>query len=104
MPNLSTIISTYEEKFDEKIKHFFSEKDPIHGEENKKDKLYVQSLFRQFAADLVREAFEATKVEKDNGINPHTGMPDYLEFNKGFTKGANAALSEVEAKQQEFMS
>jgi hypothetical protein len=33
--------------------------------------------------------------EKQNGIHPETGMPQYLPFNKGWTVGFNDCLSEV---------
>lgn len=107
MKNLSTIISTYEERFEEKFSekgyrdsngytHSFPHFD---GSTLKQE---IKEFIRQFAADLVMEAFEATKVEKKiiyrNATTPK--LKEIFDRDSGF----NAALSLVEARQREFIN
>lgn len=95
MTTLSDIISTYEERFDEKFcynkGHYL---DGLLRSDLTDNEL--KSFLRQFAADLIREAFEAVKVEK---------MKDqWSDADVCREDGFNQALSLVEARQREFIN
>lgn len=108
MNHLPTIISTYEEKFEEKFSekgyrdsngytHSFPHFD---GSTLKQE---IKEFIRQFAADLVREAFANTKLESviDTENNNFSKEKMILLMQ---AEGWNFALSEVETRQQEFIN
>lgn len=81
---LSTIISTYEERFDKEFAYL----DKVI---NEIPLVEMHEYLRQFAADLAREAFAATAI------------PMFPLENTPFKEGFNDALSGVEARQREFI-
>lgn len=114
MKNLQTIVSKYEERFQKAFPHLTDEKIKATPNSEKDEKsaefltifmrreaARLKAHFRQFAADLVREAFEATKVE-ERGINHLEEMKWSVEYMEG--NGFNNALALVEARQQEFIN
>lgn len=96
MKNLSTIISTYEERFKEQFIASPPFEDTMYS---LRPEVYLEFL-RQFAVDLVREAFAATKVEKLRSYQDG-GEEEHVDDN---ARSFNQALSEVEGRQQEFIN
>lgn len=52
---------------------------------------------------VAEETAKAALVEEDKGINLSTGMPNYLEYNKGWTVGHNAAVEQTQSQLTKFL-
>lgn len=87
MTHLQTIISTYEEKFEQigegRVRFTATRQE-------------CREFMRQFAADLVREAFEATKVEeREINYDTYCGCDGecFGDCNRSFNKGVESAAA-----------
>ena len=59
-------------------------------------KSFIHKTLATEREEVIKRAIEGLP-EKDDGINPHTKMPNYLEYNKGTTDGWNDCLKAVRA-------
>ena len=64
----------------------------------------MKSFLLQSCKQVAEDMLKVTELEKDNGISPDTGAPQYLPFNKGYTVGYNEAIDEIQQKCREWIN
>lgn len=85
MTTKETFLKEREKEFDAKFPELLSRDS---GDETG----FVRAFHRETISLLAGKLIEALEGEMDDGINPHTGMPDYTQFNKGWSAGYNSGI------------
>ena len=82
------------EEFEKSHKYIFAEKDPTYGEENRRNKIIVQSFYDTQIQKLLEEIVQEEKEVPKGQDWGHT-------YNQGKIDGFNKAIQEIKAKIQE---